>query len=191
MKDETKKDIQKFVLYYIFAFIILSATITMVIYLSVFYLEIINYNLDLIGVINVSLITILVLITGAYGYFTWQIVDDQRKSRKVAFIERRLEKLYLLRHNLRCRKIFWVIGDNNRYQLNTDKIKFQFAYLFSPRLKNKLELLRKKLVAADNKKEPKMMPWELPYIKSTTTKTLEILEKDIEIFENDLNDLVE
>ena len=66
MKDETKKDIKKFVLYYIFAFIILSATITMVIYLSVFYLEIINYNLDLIGVLNFYFITILYFLTLLY-----------------------------------------------------------------------------------------------------------------------------
>ena len=50
--------------------------------------------MDLIELIDVSLITILVVITGAYGFFTWEIVDDQRKSRQIAFIERRLEKLY-------------------------------------------------------------------------------------------------
>jgi len=66
----------------------------MVIQLSVIYLGIINYNLDLVGIINLSLITILVLITGAYGYFTWQIVDDQRKSRQMDYTSKRLEKFY-------------------------------------------------------------------------------------------------
>ena len=142
------------------------------------------------SLLNLSFLIILVFVTTIYAFFTWQIVAETKNDRKVAIKEKTLENLYLLRHNLRCRKIFWVIGDNNRYQLNTDKIKFQFIYLFSQSLKDKLELLIKKLVAADNEKEHKMMPWELDYVKTTTTKTLEILEKDIEIFENDLNDLV-
>ena len=187
MKDETKKSIRFQLLIY---FILLS-TLIAVGSLSVVYLPFIQNNLAVYNAINVSLITMLVLINGAYGYFTWQIVAETKNDRKVAIKEKTLENLYLLRHNLRCRKIFWVIGDNNRYQLNTDKIKFQFAYLFSPSLNDKLELLIKKLVAADNEKELKTMPWELDYVKTTTTKTLEILEKDIEIFENDLNDLVE
>ena len=95
MKDGIIKVILKYLLLYLLILIILVGTIAIVITLSGVYLEIINYNLDLVGIINVSLITILVLITGAYGYFTWQIVDDQRKSRQIAFIERRLEKLYL------------------------------------------------------------------------------------------------
>ena len=149
-------------------------------------------DVDLSKFDGLSIFTgILVVITIWYAYSTHRILAEQRKSKKIEYIEKRLENLYLLRHNLRCRKIFWVIGDNNRYQLNTDKIKFQFRYLFSQNLKDKIELLIRKLVAADNEKEPKMMPWELPYVKSTTNKTLEILEKDIEICENDLNDLVE
>ena len=46
-------------------------------------LLLIQNNLALLNVINVALITMLVLINGAYGYFTWQIVDETRNDRKV------------------------------------------------------------------------------------------------------------
>jgi len=98
MKGETKKNILKFTSLYIFVLIILVATISLVIYLSRIYLEIINYNLDLLDVINVSLITILVLITGAYGYFTWKIVDETRNDRRISQIER---KIKFTEHQLR------------------------------------------------------------------------------------------
>ena len=100
MKDGIIKVILKYLLLYLLILIILVGTIAIVITLSGVYLEIINYNLDLVGIINVSLITILVLITGAYGYFTWQIVDDQRKSRQIAEIDKKLEMFYQPLENL-------------------------------------------------------------------------------------------
>ena len=39
----------------------------------------------------------LVLINGAYGYFTWQIVDETRNDRKVEFIEKKV--LLIIRAN--------------------------------------------------------------------------------------------
>lgn len=82
MKDEIKKTMKLMGLIY---FILLSTIIT-VFLLNNVYFQLIQYNLELISLINVSLITILVLINGAYGYFTWQIVDETRNDRKVAFI---------------------------------------------------------------------------------------------------------
>ena len=90
MKDETKKSIRFQLLIY---FILLS-TLIAVGSLSVVYLPFIQNNLAVYNAINVSLITMLVLINGAYGYFTWQIVDETRNDRKVEFIEKKLVKLY-------------------------------------------------------------------------------------------------
>lgn len=90
MNDEIKKTMKLMGLIY---FILLSTIIT-VFLLNNVYFQLIQYNLELISLINVSLITILVLINGAYGYFTWQIVDETRNDRKVAFIEKKLVQLY-------------------------------------------------------------------------------------------------
>jgi len=90
MKDETKKSIRFQLLIY---FILLS-TLIAVGSLSVVYLPFIQNNLAVYNAINVSLITMLVLINGAYGYFTWQIVNETRNDRKVAVIEKKLVQLY-------------------------------------------------------------------------------------------------
>ena len=141
MKGETKKEIIKFVSFYIFALIILVATIGIVITLSGIYLEIINYNLDLVGIINVSLITILVLITGAYGYFTWQIVDEQRKSRQIAGIEKRLEKLYYPLMDILKNPLPNLRDDIKGLKVDSKKINaiIPFQYLVSDDLKKMLE----------------------------------------------------
>lgn len=157
---------------------------------STFIAKSISISTFTLGLLNLSFLIILVFVTIIYVILTGRIVAETKNDRKVAIKEKTLENLYTLRHDLRCRKNFWVIGDNNHYQLNTDKIKFQFAYLFPPSLNYKLELLIKKLVAADNEKEPKMMPWELDYVKSTTIKTLLILEDEIKKHESDLNKLI-
>ena len=158
--------------------------------LSTFIAKSISINTSTLGLLNLSFLIILVFVTIIYVILTGRIVAETKNDRKVAIKEKTLENLYTLRHDLRCRKNFWVIGDNNHYQLNTDKIKFQFAYLFPPSLNDKLELLTKKLIAADNEKEPKMMPWERDYVKSTTIKTLLILEDEIKKHESDLNKLI-
>ena len=87
MKDETKKSIKL----QLFIYFILISTFVIVGLITVFYLIFIQNNLALLNVINVALITMLVLINGAYGYFTWQIVDETRNDRRIFQIERKIE----------------------------------------------------------------------------------------------------
>ena len=187
MKDVTKKNILKFISFYIFVLLILLATITIVIYLSVFYLEIINYNLDLIGVINVSLITMLVLITGAYGYFTWQIVDDQKKSRKVAFIERRLEKLYYPTKDVLTNPIT-VKDPNSLFVVEIAWKKVEeiapFQYLAYEKSKDTINEFIEKVIKSKTEYEGALMfsNFENGELKS-------IINDDIEMYENELNEL--
>lgn len=87
MKDGTKKSI----IFQLFIYFILLSTLIAVGSLSVVYLPFIQNNLAVYNAINVSLITMLVLINGAYGYFTWQIVDETRNDRRIFQIERNIE----------------------------------------------------------------------------------------------------
>ena len=196
MKGETKKEIIKFVSFYIFALIILVATIGIVITLSGIYLEIINYNLDLVGIINVSLITILVLITGAYGYFTWQIVDDQKKSRQIDYTSKRLEKFYYPVLNFLNSYIYMVsvdskpelrvrdnIFDIERRNSNSDYkdiVRHQYLmknnqtkYLFGEFVEKVLKLHR-----AQDKE-----------VIDLYDRFKKIVKQDIEMYEKELNEL--
>jgi len=161
--------------------------------LGVFLIELLFGAFDISSIATVILAiatVVLVVVTIYYARTTTAILIEQRKSRKILHIDKKIEKLYLLKHDLRHKKNFWIVGGNNRYHLNVEKIKFQFTYLFSKRLNDKLDLLIEKLVTADNEKELKMMPWELDYIKRITDKTLEIVENEIKTCENELNELV-
>ena len=126
MNDEIKKTMKLMGLIY---FILLSTIIT-VFLLNNVYFQLIQYNLELISLINVSLITILVLINGAYGYFTWQIVDETRNDRKVEFIEKKLVKLYYPLKDIIC-KDCW----------NTNEIDVKlYLYLASNKLDESLNV---------------------------------------------------
>jgi len=87
MKDEIEKNMKL----YLHVYFILISTLIIVGLLSIVYLIFIQNNLALLNVINVSLVTLLVLINGAYGYFTWQIVDETRYDRRISQIERKIE----------------------------------------------------------------------------------------------------
>jgi hypothetical protein len=126
MKDETKKSIKL----QLFIYFILISTFVIVGLISVFYLIFIQNNLALLNVINVALITMLVLINGAYGYFTWQIVDETRNDRKVEFIEKKLVKLYYPLKDIIC-KDCW----------NTNEIDVKlYLYLASNKLDESLNV---------------------------------------------------
>ena len=186
MKDKTKKNIIKFVSYYIFIFIIFSVTILMVIQLSVIYLEIINYNLDLVGIINVSLITILVLITGAYGYFTWQIVDDQKKSRKLAFIERRLEKLYYPIKDVLSNPITINYSSNDVKQIEWKKVEaiVPFQYLAYKKSKDMINEFIEKVIKSKTE-----CGGDLSFNNFENDELKNIINNDIEMYEKELNEL--
>lgn len=196
MKDKTKKNILKFVSYYIFIFIILSVTILMVIQLSVIYLEIINYNLDLVGIINVSLITILVLITGAYGYFTWQIVDDQKKSRQIDYTSKRLEKFYYQVLNFLNSYIYMVSVDSKPELRVRDNIFDIERRNSNPDYK---DIVRHQYLMKNNQTKYLFGEFVEKVLKSHRAQDKEVIdlydrfkkivEQDIEMYENELNEL--
>jgi len=126
VKDESKKNYKL----YLHVYFILISTFVIVGLISIFYLIFIKNNLALLNVINASLITMLVLINGAYGYFTWRGVNETRNDRKVAFIERRLVKLYYPLKDIIC-KDCW----------NTNEIDVKlYLYLASNKLDESLNV---------------------------------------------------
>lgn len=162
--------------------------------LGMFFIELLFCTFDIFikitTVISAFATVVLVGVTTYYARTTMAILEEQRKSRKIIYIDKKLEKLYLLKHDLRHGKIFWYVNGNSRYHLNREKIKFQFTYLFSKKLKDKLDLLIEKLDKADNEKEHKKIPWELDYVKRINNETLEIVENEIKEYESELNELV-
>ena len=142
MKAEVKNTIGKYILIYIFIIIIFFTILAIAISLSGFYLQVIQNNLAFVSLINVSLVTILVFINAVYSYFTWQIVEETKYDRKVAFTEKRLEKLYYpLKDVLQNPYIMYFTGDEKNNNINLEKIDaiIPFQYLASKRLKDKLD----------------------------------------------------
>ena len=142
MKAEVKNTIRIYIFIYISITIIFLSILAIVISLSGFYSQVIQNNLAFVSLINVSLVTILVFINAVYSYFTWQIVEETKYDRKVAFTEKRLEKLYYpLKDVLQNPYIMYFTGDEKNNNINLEKIDaiIPFQYLASKRLKDKLD----------------------------------------------------
>jgi len=182
MKDEFKKGMKTSVLYGIVAFITFSVIILMVTQLTKIYLDLTNYNSDLIGYINISLITLLVIITGAYGYFTWEIVDDQRKSRQIAFIERKLEKLYYPLKDVLSNPI--TINDVKQIAWKKVEEIAPFQYLAYEESKDMINEFIEKVIKSKTEYEGALM---FSNFENGELKT--IINDDIEMYENELNEL--
>ena len=148
--------------------------------------------------INTSISLILLLITAAYVIFTWkiveesrksrqitaQIVDETRKDRKVALIERRLEKLYLPLKDILENPI--LPRYSNELQLEWTKLEniIPFQYLASKKLKMVLNEFIKKVI--EGKKND-----FVPFDDFTNDDIKVIIENDIEIFKTELAELIE
>ena len=157
----------------LFIFFLIS-TFVIVSLICVFYLIFIQNNLALLNVINVALITMLVLINGAYGYFTWQIVDETRNDRKVEFIEKKLVKLYYPLKDIIC-KDCW----------NTNEIDVKlYLYLAS----NKLDELLNVYFKEQNKGvHQSLTDSEMSNLRENIER---IIIEDIERLKNELAELV-
>ncbi len=64
--------------------------IALVLYISIFF----NILSIEPSILNSSIVMVLLFVTFLYTNYTAQIVEETKKDRNVAFIERRLEKLY-------------------------------------------------------------------------------------------------
>ena len=173
---------KKSVLFGILAFFTFSVIILMVTQLTKIYLDLTNYNSDLIGYINISLITLLVIITGAYGYFTWEIVDDQRKSRQIAFIERKLEKLYYPMKDVLSNPY----TKNNDKQIEWKKVEaiVPFQYLAYETSKGIINEFIEKVIKSKTEYEE-----DLSFSNFENDELKNIIKNDIEMYENKLNEL--
>ena len=106
---------------------ILFSVFTLIILITVLYLIITNNNFEILGAINASLVTILVLINLAYTAFTYQIVNESKTSRKINRAEKSLEQLYIpFRYFLKTHD-FVEIGDGNYFARSTST-KFENVY---------------------------------------------------------------
>lgn len=73
-----------------FIFIILGISILLVPAIKI----LVPVTSENISLMNISLTVVFVFVTSIYVYFTYQIVRQSSIEREVAFIEKRLEKLY-------------------------------------------------------------------------------------------------
>ena len=191
MKTEVKNTIRKYILIYIFIIIILFSILAIVIWLSGFYLQVIQNNLAFVSLINVSLVTILVFINAVYSYFTWQIVEETKYDRKVAFIEKRLEKLYYpLKDVLQNPYIMHFIGDEKNNNINLEKIDaiIPFQYLASKRLKDKLDYFIEKALKERSVNVTEFSNYASFEIVDGEIK--KIVDEDIEKFKKELAEFV-
>jgi len=196
VKDETKKDMKLSVLFGILGFFIFLFIILMVIQLSNIYLKLTNYNLDLIELIDVSLITILVLITGAYGYFTWQIVDDQRKSRQIDYTSKRLEKFYYPTLNF-LKSYIKIVNHDSKPEL---RVPFNISFIeyrnSNPDYK---DIIRNQYLMKNNQTKSLFVAFVEKVLKSQRTQDKEVIdlckrfkkivEQDIKMYEKELDKL--
>ena len=152
---------------------------------TIIYLAI---NVDLSHLDGLSIITgVLVAITGWYAYTTHRILDDQRKSKQISIIERRLEKLYLpLKDILENPVIYFKNAVPQKEELNWNKFNeiIPFQYLASKELKKPLDFFIEKVIDA---KIELIFPFDL----LEDGKLNKIVEKDIEKFETELGELIE
>lgn len=74
--------------FFLIAFFLIAYTFNLFIY------PFMKISEDTLVSMNISVTLVLVAITAIYVFFTGQIVSESRKETKIAYIEKRLEKLY-------------------------------------------------------------------------------------------------
>ena len=99
------------------------------------------------SIINCSIVMVLLFVTLLYTNYTAQIVDETKKDRNVAFIERRLENLYFplkfcLKHHSKITLSTFNYKDIISIRKYLDNI-IPYLYLSSNSLRDNLELFLK------------------------------------------------
>lgn len=143
--------------------------------------EVIFSRLDGLTVIT----GILVIITIWYAYSTHRILKEQRKSSKISYIERRLEKLYLpLKDVLENPFITYRIDDTFE-EVEWKKVEnvIPFQYLAYEESKDSINEFIDKIITYKRNGTLSFKNVENDDIKG-------IIEKDIEKFKAELNELI-
>ena len=114
--------------------------IALVVYISIFF----NILSIEPSILNSSIVMVLLFVTFLYTNYTAQIVEETKKDRNVAFIERRLEKLYfplkicLIQHS-KIKLSTFNVDDLFSIRKSLDNI-IPYLYLSSNDLRGNLEL---------------------------------------------------
>ena len=128
---------------------------------ALFIAQSISINASTMGLLNLSFLIILVFVTTIYAFSTWQIVDEQRKSKKIDDIEKQLEKLYYplmdILKNPRASINKWGAKIDVDFYIDLKKIDdiIPFQHLVSDDLKDLLEKfidnsLKGRIIGDDN-----------------------------------------
>ena len=165
----------------------------LVFFINDFYSMATNNNFERLSVINVSLVTILVLINLAYTAFTYQIVNESKTSRKITRAEKSLEKLYIpFRYFLKTR------------DFDQNKDGYYFAYPISREFENvyQLEDIVSFLHLASEKHKQSYVDFIDLFVQNKLTSDINIsnfeeypneiknnVEDDISELEDELNNL--
>ena len=98
-----------------------------------------------ISIIEMIAIIILVIITGLYVHYTKRIVKEMQKERRIAYLEKQLEKLYLPLERYRDYLSGEPLEIDSEYESNMNDYKqfitdiHKYSYLARPKLKDKLD----------------------------------------------------
>ena len=171
MKEKIKKHLNKFIGVIVLPFGVFAAVIF--IFIIVFETYVV-FNLSQINpeLLNASIAMILLFITVLYVFGTYQIVEETRKDRKKAFIEKRLEKLYLPLEDIIKRWSDVEIDDLRLYK-----------YLATKELE---ELLEKYMEIHEH-----LGGFKEEEIEKNKKEIRKIIERDIERFKQNLAELVD
>lgn len=154
------------------------------------YISLIQVSDNIMELLNVSFSVILVAITAVYVKFTGQIVNQTNKNSEIAFIEKRLEKLYYpLKDVLQNPTNMYFVGDKKeRIDLNKIDNIIPFQYLASKNIEDLLnDFINIALAERTNtdNEYSNYAPYEI------VTEDIKIkVNEDIETYKNELKKLI-
>ena len=154
------------------------------------YISLIQVSDNIMELLNVSFSVILVAITAVYVKFTGQIVKQTNKNSEIAFIEKRLEKLYYpLKDILQNPTNMYFIGDKKeRIDLNKIDNIIPFQYLASKNIEDLLNDFINIALAERTNTDNEYSNYAPYEIVTEDIKTK--VNEDIETYKNELKKLI-
>jgi len=159
----------------------LLGIVSTVIYLAL-NVDLSQFDGTLIATIILAFATVtLVIISYKYAKSTEEMLEEQRKSREIAFIERRLEKLYYPMKDVLSNPY----TKNNDKQIEWKKVEaiVPFQYLAYETSKDITNEFIRKVIKSKNKSEK-----DLLFSNFKNNELKNIIINDIEMYEKKLNE---
>ena len=146
----------------------------------------ISINASNMSLLNLSCSIILLFITAIYVSLTANILGDQRKSRQIAFIERRLEKLYYPIKDVLSNPITINYSSNDVKQIEWKKVEaiVPFQYLAYEKSKDIINEFIEKVIKSKTEYEG-----DLSFSNFENDELKTIINNDIEMYEKELDEL--